>query len=498
MSLPKVISMPASAPSSATPSGPAGGDLSGTYPNPSVVDDSHNHTVSTVTDFTENLQDGVAALVQNGTGITWSYNDGLGTLTPTVTITQYTDEMAQDAVGAMVDSSLVYVDATPLLTRAALTGDVTAAQGSNSTTIANDAVTYAKMQNVSATSRVLGRITAGAGDVEELTAANLVTIVNSSLDHGTLTGLADDDHTQYVKLAGRGSAQTIYGGVTEGDSLNISGSPAALGYTNIGVGGKEYVSINTSGESNGLTVGIHGVQNTPTAVFKISTAYSGSQFTIVDDAATVIYEVIPASLAFVIDQNAQGYNLGIGTSSFGSAGNCLALKLFTAPSSSVTDVSQVYTADRLGVAGKAWTHIMVEEGTSGSLGIVVAQVDLVTQSAAITATTLYAVPAGCSGIYKVDWVATVTRAATTSSVLGGTNGFQVDYTDADDSVVKTTPGTVTAGVGNNATNSTATGTITGSYTVFAKASTNIQYLMGYTSVGATSMQYNLHIVCTRI
>src|SRR3990167_2169384 len=36
----------------------------------------------------------------------------------------YTDEQAQDAIGAMIDNSLVYVDATPLLTRAALTGDV--------------------------------------------------------------------------------------------------------------------------------------------------------------------------------------------------------------------------------------------------------------------------------------------------------------------------------------------------------------------------------------
>lgn len=50
-------------------------------------------------------------------------------------ITQYTDEMAQDAVGAMVDSSLVYTDGTPLLQRAALTGDITASAGSNSTSI---------------------------------------------------------------------------------------------------------------------------------------------------------------------------------------------------------------------------------------------------------------------------------------------------------------------------------------------------------------------------
>jgi hypothetical protein len=52
-------------------------------------------------------------------------------------VTTFSDEAAQDAVGAMVDGSLTYVDATPLLQRAALTGDVTAAAGSNATTLAN-------------------------------------------------------------------------------------------------------------------------------------------------------------------------------------------------------------------------------------------------------------------------------------------------------------------------------------------------------------------------
>lgn len=50
-----------------------------------------------------------------------------------------------------------------------LTGDVTGSgTGSFAATIANDAVTYAKMQNVSATDKLLGRSTAGAGDVEEI------------------------------------------------------------------------------------------------------------------------------------------------------------------------------------------------------------------------------------------------------------------------------------------------------------------------------------------
>lgn len=65
-------------------------------------------------------------------------------------ITQYTDEMAQDAVGAMVDSSLVYTDGTPLLQRAALTGDVTASAGSNTTAIASGAVTPAKLSAAAA------------------------------------------------------------------------------------------------------------------------------------------------------------------------------------------------------------------------------------------------------------------------------------------------------------------------------------------------------------
>lgn len=70
------------------------------------------------------------------------------------------------------------MDGSGNLQRAALTGDVTASAGSNATTIANnavstakiadDAVTYAKIQNISATDRILGRSSAGAGDTQEI------------------------------------------------------------------------------------------------------------------------------------------------------------------------------------------------------------------------------------------------------------------------------------------------------------------------------------------
>jgi hypothetical protein len=61
--------------------------------------------------------------------------------------------------------------------RAALTGDVTAAQNNNSLTIANDAVSFAKMQNIAANT-IVGRVTAGAGDAEALTATQVRTLLN--------------------------------------------------------------------------------------------------------------------------------------------------------------------------------------------------------------------------------------------------------------------------------------------------------------------------------
>jgi hypothetical protein len=62
-------------------------------------------------------------------------------------------------------------------------GDITgSASGTTSLTpnltIGNDKVTYAKMQNVSNTNRIMGRITAGAGDMEELTSTQATSLLD--------------------------------------------------------------------------------------------------------------------------------------------------------------------------------------------------------------------------------------------------------------------------------------------------------------------------------
>jgi len=79
-----------------------------------VVSDINTLTTSNVGEgvnlyFTdERVDDRVSALIQNGTGISWTYDDNANTLTGDVSITQYTDEMAQDAVGSILtDSSTI-------------------------------------------------------------------------------------------------------------------------------------------------------------------------------------------------------------------------------------------------------------------------------------------------------------------------------------------------------------------------------------------------------
>lgn len=115
-----------------------------------------------------------------------------------------------------------------------------------------------------------------------------------------------------------------------------------------------------------------------------------------------------------------------------------------------------------------------------------ATVDLTAQSAAISATTIYAVPAGGTGMYRISWNADITTAGT-SSVLGGAGGYQVLYTSPTDSVVKTT---VSGNSVTSAANTTGTA-VSGVIIVYAKASTNIQHQFGYTSTG-TTMVYQLH------
>jgi hypothetical protein len=218
-----------------------------------------------------------STFIHNG-GTTGTAADWTEALSPT-----YSNESAQDAVGAMVDASLVYVDSTPLLQRAALTGDVTASAGSNALTLAtvnSNTGTYGGMKTspqfsvngkglvtgVSAvtiqpdyssvdavpTSRLLGRSTAGTGFAEALTAAQVKTLL--SLVPGTdvqafdaqlaaiagLTPAADQmiywtGATTAAMTSLTASGRTVMGasGVTGTGSVAFSASPTFTGTVSV-------------------------------------------------------------------------------------------------------------------------------------------------------------------------------------------------------------------------------------------------------------------------
>jgi hypothetical protein len=92
--------------------------------------------------------------------------------------------------------------------------------------IAADAVTYAKIQNVSATNRILGRDSAGAGVIEEITPANLRTMIN--VEDGAT---ADQTAAEIRTAVGTGNNGVIPAEGTAGHFLKHDGTFGLPSYT---------------------------------------------------------------------------------------------------------------------------------------------------------------------------------------------------------------------------------------------------------------------------
>lgn len=109
-----------------------------------------------------------------------------------------------------------------------LTGDVTGAgTGSFAATIANDAVTYGKIQDISATDKILGRSSSGAGIVEEI---DCTSFARSLLDDSTAATArttldvdqAGTDNSTPVTLAGALDYLTLSGQQITRNAIDLS------------------------------------------------------------------------------------------------------------------------------------------------------------------------------------------------------------------------------------------------------------------------------------
>ena len=206
----------------------------GAYPasNPS----GYTSNTGTVTSFGFTNANGVSGTVTNATS-TPNLTVALGAITPT----------SVAASGTVTGSNLSGSNTGDQTIT--LTGDVTGSgTGSFAATIANNAVTFAKVQQI-ATDRLIGRDSAGTGNVEELTVGGGVEFTGSG-------GIQTSAFTGDVTKAAGGTAQTIAtSAVTYAKIQDISAASRLLGRgAGAGAGVAQEINLGTGLSMSGTTL----------------------------------------------------------------------------------------------------------------------------------------------------------------------------------------------------------------------------------------------------
>ena len=212
--------------------------------------------------------------------------------------------------------------------------------------IPNDTVTYAKLQNISATLRVLGRIAAGAGDAEELTAANLYTIMsllNGAADQiAFFTGANGMSSNAGLKWLQASSQLSVEGGAGVPWFVGASGASIAGSVVLMGM------SRNISGDLQSYMKNTRNLSNTGTVtqVYSVGGSAAGN--------ITILFEVLATkSLAMGIHNTVAGdpFRITPNSTTVGGVANAgLTLTQDAVPLFGVNKDAPVYPLD---VSGRA-------------------------------------------------------------------------------------------------------------------------------------------------
>jgi hypothetical protein len=155
-----------------------------------------------------------ARSIASGTGITVSNGDGVSG-NPSIAISA--SGVTASTYGSASQVSSFAVNAQGQITSASNTSiNITASQVSNFNEAAQDAMGAA----ISDTATV---------NLSYDGVSNLLTadVLQAGLDHGSISGLSDDDHAQYALLAGRSGGQSLVGGSASANDLSLSSTSNA-------------------------------------------------------------------------------------------------------------------------------------------------------------------------------------------------------------------------------------------------------------------------------
>lgn len=258
------------------------------------------------------IDDGAAGqfLGTDGSGVlSWSSPSGAGDVTGPGSATDNAVARFDGTTGKLIQNSGVTIDDSGNITAnnltgtssgtntgdqtITLTGDVTGSgTGTFAATISNSAVTYAKIQNVSATDRVLGRSSVGAGVVEEIvmTAAGRALMDDATAsDQRTTLGLGTmaTQNANNVNITGGSITGVTITGIT--DLTVPDGGTGASTFTDGGVliGNGTGAIQATSAGTAGYVLTSNGAGNDPTfqSLANVIGANSGFNIVAVDNGS---------------------------------------------------------------------------------------------------------------------------------------------------------------------------------------------------------------------
>lgn len=270
-------------------------------------------------------------------------------------------------------------------------GDITVSASGATWTIDNSAVTYAKMQNVSATDRLLGRSTAGAGVVQEITC--------------TAFGRALIDDTSVA------AQRTTLGATTVGGSFFTLVNPSAITFPQINAN-NTVTALTAANFRTAIGAGTSSTTGTVTSV--AATAGTGIAITGSPITTSGTFDITNTAPDQVVSLTA-GSNITItgtypsftiassggGSMTYPSAG--IALSTGTAWGTSITDNSSNWNT------AYGWgNHASAGYLTSSSIGTTVQAYNLVLQNTTSSFTTadktkLDGIASGAEVNVNADW-----------------------------------------------------------------------------------------------